>query len=356
MPRQQHGRGAIIVESIAPDFVFQQPSKPTAWLLEFEQISDTYLNEDGIPKRPTPWRTSAVSYAATSTLVASASIPAAIWVTRRALARRRTFAHELRRLEKSSKFFHPNPARDRRLCQGNLRHRKQEATRQLEMLKSLVAEVVKADKQCPWVARRGSSRRLEVCSSKLAEPVVKIKRAIEELSVIIDVERLISNLESCGGRGDGGEDAEGISSEDDSGLTESDCDDADSDERGGGGGGGAARQPYQPLSKPQPARLYTRAKALLEIRSNNEGGRAIRTRCIFPVEMKGCCETLAEREQQATDRVILHLQRWDLEMVDAALKQLCLLELPDRVKGFKKKRDAVRSKLWRLQEELRVRK
>lgn len=179
-----------------------------------------------------------------------------------------------------------------------------------------------------------------------------------------EVERLLARLDSGGG---GVLDGDGLSTggNGDGALEDqSDSDASDSDVGVRDASGSAAQE----RRRKRPARLSTRAAILLSRRSNGDSGSDgssngssssnTATRyvpgCVFREELKRWCDRLSEKEQDAVDWLKLGLQRWDLEMVDRALAQLRLLELPEIVSEFQKRREDVRSKRWRLQRELKV--
>lgn len=252
---------------------------------------------------------------------------------------------------------------------GSLRDRAKEAERQLAALQELIADGLDLGNRFPWeAARQGGkeSRRLRACAQGLSRRGAKVEQAAEELRVMAEVERLLDRLDSSGGGvldGDGlstGGDGDGAL-EDQSDSDSSGGDGSDSDAGIRGANGSAAEQRWR--RRKRPARLSTRAALLLSRRSNggsdsSDSGDGATSRyvpgCVFREELKRWCDRLSEKEQDAVDWLKLGLQRWDLEMVDRALAQLRLLELPEIVKEFRQKREDVRSKRWRLREELKV--
>lgn len=340
---QHDADGAITVQEISPDVVFEPPPKPEAWLLDTDRSSVTVASGDTHTLPAMAWR------ASFSAAVTTAGVSMVLWLARRSRARRRAFALALGRLERDFQLIASDPARDPVLLEGSLREREQQAARRLVVLERLTARGLDAARRCPWEARGESSRRLGACSRGLSERTAGVERAAEELRVMGEVERLLGVLDGGGGGGSDS-DSEGLSSDDD-GLGLGDNGDID------GGVGSSAVRPRGVVrsGQMQSARLLTRANALLGKRFDDGNGRANNTRCVFRAELKGSCAALAAREQQAADRLKLGLQRWDLNMVDRALAHLRLLELPDLVREFQGKREDVRGKLWRLREELRVR-
>lgn len=204
--------------------------------------------------------------------------------------------------------------------EGSLSHREGEAERRLAELRKLIADALEADKGCPWEARGNSSRRLRECHKGLSERIVRVKRAAEELAVMREVQRLLGAIDNTNGGG-GCQGGDELTSDGDLGLG---------------------------------TRLYTRVNALLAKRPSGGDGRSSATRCVYRAELRGMYDALAVKEHEAVDRLRNGLQRWDLDAVDMALAQLRLLELPDLVEYFQGKREYVRSKRWRLRDELKV--
>lgn len=312
-------------------------------------------------------------------LAVGALVATAACFSHRSRSRRRTFSRKVlqfsaateRALEEERPAGAPHQGRNNsssifrslssRSC-GSLRDRAKEAQRQLATLHELIADGLDIGKHFPWeAAGRGGeeSRRLQACVQGLSRRRAKLEQAGEELRVMAEVERLLARLDSGGG---GVLDGDGLSTGGDGdGAPEgqSDSDASDSDVGVRGVDGSAAEQRRR---RKRPARLSTRAALLLSRRSNggsDSGDDAAAARyvpgCVFREELKRWCDRLSEKEQDAVDWLKLGLQRWDLEMVDRALAQLRLLELPEIVKEFQQKREDVRSKRWRLREELKVR-
>ncbi|CAM9548136.1 unnamed protein product [Ectocarpus sp. 4 AP-2014] len=365
----------IKIEDVPPDFVFPEPD----WLLP---PTTPPPPAEGEAASPTPEPASSLlnppSAGLTGGVLAAAATVA--WLGRRTLARRRSFLLRLRRLydaadlaleeerslasarQASSSSSSTSRLRSLGSSSGSLRDRAAEAERQRAALQELVEEGLELGRRYPWEAARqrrggGESRRLESYARELSQRLAKVERAAKELGVMAEVEQLLARLAGGGGGvRDGGS---GGGALDDDG---SESDDSDGDR----GAAAWQRRRNRPQCTPQRARLSTRAALLLSRRpsgsSDNggaEGGTTTRradSRCVFREELARWCDRLAEKEQEAVDWLKLGLETWDLEMADRALAQLRLLELSEIVQEFEKKREDVRGKRWRLQQELKATK
>lgn len=345
---------------------------PKSWLAETalttstspSSQSDTVNDDRGWSSR------TMISTPIVSALGATVGSAVVMWVARREQARRHAFALTVERLERGLESLPEHLARDPALSEGSLGAREQEALRRLDMLKVLIGEGLEAGRRCPWEARGRSSRRVRDCSRRLSEKAERMERAVEELRVMAEIEQLLGDLDSNTAEREGEYDdqADFFGSGDDS-----DSDDSDREGKNGGHilgprrGEGAVNDSGAtvPPSR-RPVRLCIRAKALLAKRAEDDYGKSGPSakssgrgenapgRCVFRAELRNWCATLSAREQEAKNRLNLGLGRWDLKMVDGALAQLRLMELPDLVQAFRGKRNDVRSKLWRLKEELKV--
>ncbi|CAM9187660.1 unnamed protein product [Ectocarpus sp. 13 AM-2016] len=365
----------IKIEDVPPDFVFPEPD----WLLP---PTTPPPPAEGEAASPTPEPASSLLIPPSAGLAAGvfAAVATAAWLGRLTLARRRSFSLRLRRLcdaadlaleeerslasarqGSSSSSSCTSRLRSLGSSSGSLRDRAAEAERQRAALQELVEEGLELGRRYPWeTARRrmggGESRRLESCARELSQRLAKVERAAQELGVMAEVEQLLARLAGGGGGvRDGGSSGGGALDDDGS-----ESDDSDGDR----GGSAWQRKRHRPQCTPQRARLSTRAALLLSRRpsggSNNGGAggcttaRRADSRCVFREELARWCDRLAEREQEAVDWLKLGLETWDLEMADRALAQLRLLELPEIVQEFHKKREDVRGKRWRLQQELKA--
>lgn len=363
----------IKIEDVPPDFVFPEPD----WLLP--PTTPPPPAEEGASPTPEPASSLLIPPSAGLAGGVFAAAATAAWLGRRTLARRRSFSLRLRRLcdaadlaleeerslasarQGSSSSSSTSRLRSLGSSSGSLRDRAAEAERQRAALQELVEEGLELGRRYPWEAawrRRGGeeSRRLESCARELSQRLAKVERAAQELGVMAEVEQLLARL--AGGSG-------GVRDGSSSGGGALDDDGSESDDSDGDRGGSAwQRRRNRPQCTPQRARLSTRAALLLSRRpsgsSDNGGGgggttaRRTDSRCVFREELARWCDRLAEREQEAVDWLKLGLETWDLEMADRALAQLRLLELPEIVQEFEKKREDVRGKRWRLQQELKV--
>lgn len=348
----------IKIEDVPPDVVFPEPD----WLLPQPEAEEA--------ASPTPEPASSLIIPPSAGLAGGlfAALATVAWLGRLSLARRRSFSLRLRQLcdaadgalrEGRSRASARQGGSSSRLMRslgsssGSLRDRAAEAERQRAALEELVEKGLELRRRFPWEARRGGEegRRLESYARELSERLAKVERAAKELGVMVEVEQLLARLAGGGGGvRDGG-----------SGGGAQDDDGSEGDDSAGERGGAARqRRRNRPQCTPQRARLSTRAALLRpsDIGDNGGGGgttaRRAASRCVFGEELTRWCDRLAEREQEAVDWLKLGLETWDLEMADRALAQLRLLELPEIVQEFEKKREDVRGKRWRLQQELKV--
>lgn len=246
---------------------------------------------------------------------------------------------------------------------GSLGDRVNEAERQLATLQELIADGVDIDRRFPWHAARREgqeSRRLRACARDLSRRLAKVEQATEELRVMAEVERLLARL---GGGGGGVLHGDGLPTGGEGEWALEDQSDSDADESDIGARGASGSAAQERRRRKRPARLSTRAAVLLSRRSSggsdgsdsgDNGGTRYVPGCVFREELEAWCQRLSEKEQEAVDWLKLGLQCWNLEKVDGALAQLRVLELPDNVKDFQKRREDVRSKRWRLEKELKV--
>ena len=344
----------IRVEEIPADFVFPEPPKP--WHLQPPVAAPT-------PAPGTP----VLRVLSSATLAGSALLATAAWLVRCSRSRRRSFSHRVLQLSvKTDKALEEErsaeAARQGRSnsitssvkslsgsC-GSLRDRIQEAERQLSTLEELIKDGVDIARRFPRAAARRAgeeSRRFQACAQGLSRRLVKVEQAAEELRVMAEMEGLIARLDSAGSggalNGGGGGAQEGEGSSGTAGGETGAC-------------GGAT-----------PARLSTRAAVLLSRRPSGGGRGSGDTSdsgednstgyvpgCVFHEELKRWYDSLNGKEQDAVDWLEHGLKRWNLGKVDRALEQLRLLELPDIVEEFQRKRDDVRRKRRFLQEELKV--
>lgn len=313
-------------------------------------------------------------------------------LTRRSCGHHRgAFARKLERLEGELEANSKDPAADGGVCEGGLEEREHKAGQRVQMLSKLVEDGYEADKTCPWVARnQRSARRLKACSLGLSEKLERMKCALEELEVMVDVQRLLGRLDRGVGSslliGEQQRDSseKGQESGASGGEEELEC---RSDQGGflGGRNGGAGVTPViggevsgrhrghsrgrksrgrksrgrgywrgssQGVEGGLPPRLLTRVNALAE---RSHGGTATQaTRCVFRRELKQWHGKLALREQETLDQIRFHLDKWDLRKVNEALAQLRLLECTGLVEGFEAEKKDTRSKVWRLRQELKV--
>lgn len=354
----------ITIQATSPDITFAPPPRPSDWSLsETDQSAPTYYESS-------PWR---VPPLVGATLLTAVAIPAAVWLTRRARGHRGAFARELERLERHLEANSKDPAADGGVCEGGLKERAREANRRVRGLSGLIEAGHEADGTCPWVAReQRSSKRLEACSLGLSQTLERMKCALEELRVMVEVQRLLGRLERGVGSSSVGEQRDSSEQGQEWG-TSSDEEELDCRRDGGGacggrnGGAGVTpavggkvsrrRRGHWGGSSPGvdgglSPRLFTRVKALAE---RSDGGAANQaTRCVFRPELKEWSAKLASREREAVDRLKFGLQKWDLPKVDEALAQLRLLELTELAGKFEDKKEDTRSKVWRLKEELKV--
>ncbi|CAM9389326.1 unnamed protein product [Ectocarpus sp. 6 AP-2014] len=364
----------IKIEDVPPDFVFPEPD----WL---SPPTTPPPPAEGEAASTTPEPASSLLVPPSAGLAGGviAAAATAAWLGRRTRARRRSFSLRLRRLcdaadlaleeerslasaRQGSSSSSTSRLRSIGRSSGSLRERAAEAERQRAALQELVEEGLELGRRYPWEAarrRKGGeeSRRLESCARELSQRLAMVERAAQELGVMAEVEKLLARLAGGGGGvRDGGSSGGGALDDDGS-----ESDDSDGDR----GGAAWQRKRNRPQCTPRRARLSTRAALLLSRRpsgsSDNGGGggggttaRRTDSRCVFREELTRWCDRLAEREQEAVDWLKLGLETWDLEMADRALAQLRLLELPEIVQEFEKKREDVRGKRWRLQQELKT--
>lgn len=380
----------VKVVEVSPNTVFPEPPKPASWLAPPATAAP--------PSSPPTWAASILSPFA-GLAVGTVAVGVAFELRRR--ARRRSFAQQLARFstaaERALGDDKTPTAGERRSgyngrgtlrslgsdSGGSLRARAREAERQLAVLEELIAEGLELGRRFSGggaLARRVGEdrRRFQSCARGLSRRRVRVERATKELRVMEEVEQLLERLDTS----TGGAAAVGVLGLGDTpmgeggqgGLEDSDSDSddssgSDSDARDENGGIKRRRRRGVAQHNPRPAaRLATRASLLLSNRSSgnsdsdSESGAAAAaasstqasSRCVFREELRQWCARLAIREQEAVDRLKLGLQNWDLDVVDRALVQLRLLELPEIVKEFKKKREDVRGKRWRLREDLKV--
>lgn len=364
----------IKIEEIPPDFVFPEPPKPKARPVEPPAATATAT-------APAPTTETLLRLRVPPAALAGGALlaTAAWWLGHRSRSRRRSFSHRVlqfsaaaeRALEEERSAGRARQGRRsgsvRSLSSscGSLGDRVKEAERQLTTLQELIVEGLDIGRRFTWEAtRRGQkeSRRLRACAHGLSRRLAKVEQAAEELEVMAAAERLLARLDSGGG---GVLDGDGLSTGGDGDGAQEDQSYSDASDSDAGVAGASGRATHK-RGRARPARLFTWAALLLSRRSNggsnsddsDDSGDNTTPRyapgCVFREELRRCCDRLSGKEQDAVDWLKLGLLRWDLEMVDSALAQLRLLELPEIVEKFQKMRDDVRSKRMRLREELKV--
>lgn len=382
----------VEVVEVPPNVVFPEPSKPAAW-----------LTPPAAPSPP-PWISTLRGWAPSSsysllsspfaggTVAVVSSLVALTLLRERARRRSSSFARELADFSAAATQALATSTitsgDSRGGGYGSLQTRAETAERHLEVLKKCVEQGLDLSRRFPGKVfpRRGEDgRKFQACARDLSRRRAKVERARKELRVMEEVEQLLARLDGSGGNGGEGDSSSG---EGDRGTPEdSDSDSSDSDDgidgwdRPGGADGRRRRRvrtrDERQRRRRRPAaaaagaaRLETRVSLLLSnptSRRNSDSvdnesatsgaaaGIRAYSRCVFREELRRWSARLKEREQEAVDRLKMGLKNWDLVAVDRALKHLRLLELPEIVKEFQKKREVVRGKRWRLREELKVR-